>query len=355
MKNHLTITISDFSGSRHFKIQNITKRLFGVMVALGLIVIPALLSFIYYKHEQSVALHNRNAYLEQELTRFNNHNALLIDQIATHVQAERNIDQGLSEIERLSEVETADGERSDLAQRMRNVSRFYSTKEDEYTEIGNRVQKVETLIQLKGVPQDGTLDNLAARVENIAYNTRLAHMLYSNIPSGFPTRNRTITSSFGMRVHPVTNIEALHRGADVRARVGTKVRATANGIVRTADSSDLSGNRVILQHNYGFEAYYAHLHKMHVKPGDIVHKGQVIGISGNSGQSAAPHLHYEIHYLKKPIDPSNFLRWGFGSQKIFTQAKEIQWSSLTNLISNQITQQTLQLSQLDPVSPEKLK
>ncbi len=358
MKKHLSVTISDLSGSHYFTIKNSTKRylLGGLSAALfALLTLPA---YIYLQHRQASDMYQRNDNLEHELTRFDAQNSLLIEKVGNYVKLTREIDRELAKIGRLGGLDSEHEHGNtpqQLAQRVQTLSQFYRAKEDEYSEIGERVEKIETVIGLQGKPLPATSDQLAARMDIAAKSARFEHVMHSSIPSGFPTRSRTITSQFGRRLHPVTKVNSMHNGIDLRAKTGAKVYAAANGIVRAADESKMSGKRVIIQHNYGFESYYAHLHDMEVQPGDIIYKGEPLGNAGNSGLSAAPHLHYEIRYLGKPVDPSKFLRWEFGSHEIFTQVKAIQWKSLVNLIDSQITQQTLQLSQLGPVLPEPSK
>ena len=352
MKDYFAITISDFSGSHYYRIKKSAKQRLMYMLLLVLLVISASISYNYLQHKQAGTLHHKNAGLEREVSRLDYHNAKLSQDFVVHGQLAQDIDRELRIIERIGGMERAG--RSALDQRIRAVGRFYNEKEEEYSEIGGRVEKIEWILNPRNIPRDGP-PTLSARVDSAALSVHQETILHSSIPNGHPTASRVITSKFGKRIHPVTKVKTPHKGVDFRTKGRVKVYSTADGIVRSADFSKLSGNRVIVQHNFGFESYYAHLYNMSVKPGDIIHKGEQVGVSGNTGQSTAPHLHYEIRYLGKSINPSAFLHWEFGSQEIFTQVKEVKWQSLTNLINQQISHQTLQLSQLDPDSPEKSK
>jgi murein DD-endopeptidase MepM/ murein hydrolase activator NlpD len=89
------------------------------------------------------------------------------------------------------------------------------------------------------------------------------------------------------------------------------------------------GNLIILQHNLGFRTYYAHLHKIQVKSGSFVHKGQQIGLSGNTGRSTGAHLHYEVRHLYKPLNPEPFMQWGLDNfDSLFSRVEEVPWESL---------------------------
>ena len=115
-----------------------------------------------------------------------------------------------------------------------------------------------------------------------------------------------MTSGFGYRYDPFTNKKKLHEGDDFSAKRGTGVVATANGIVKTSRYYGSFGNYIEIDHGNGYITCYGHLHKRNVKKGDKVERGQYIGQVGNTGRSTAPHLHYEIKYKDKRLDPSNF-------------------------------------------------
>lgn len=355
MKNHFAVTISDASGARHYTVKKTIKRHLMLALLLVVSVTSGSISYNYMQYQQAEALHDRSARLDRQLMGLGEDISRLTQERALHSREARAMRRELGKIERTSRLETGDG-RTALAQRIRAIGQFYSGKEAEYSAIGDRLVQIEGMVNTHaGSPtnfRDGG-HTLAARVNMAALSVQQETILHNSIPSGFPTETRTITSKFGYRIHPVTNVKSFHKGVDIRAKGRVGVHATADGVVRAANYSQLSGNRVIVQHNFGFESYYAHLHKMNVKPGDIIHKGQMVGVSGNSGQSAGPHLHYEVRYLGKPVNPAGFLQWEFGSHEIFTQVKGVKWPSLINLINKQITHPTLQLSQLGPVSPER--
>ena len=90
-----------------------------------------------------------------------------------------------------------------------------------------------------------------------------------------------------------------------------------------------------ITHSFGFKTYYAHLNEVLIKVGSFVKKGQLIARTGNSGVSTGPHLHYEVRFLEKPIDPMNFARWDMKNfDSIFTKERSIAWQSLLATINN---------------------
>jgi murein DD-endopeptidase MepM/ murein hydrolase activator NlpD len=110
-----------------------------------------------------------------------------------------------------------------------------------------------------------------------------------------PLRSLIITSGAGRRVHPVTGKLTLHQGIDLRAYF-EPVFAVMDGLVEKAGYDERSGFFIRLNHSPLLKSSYAHLSEIKVKEGEAAHAGQVIGISGNSGTSTGPHLHFKIRY-----------------------------------------------------------
>jgi len=128
-----------------------------------------------------------------------------------------------------------------------------------------------------------------------------------SVPLGAPVRG-TITSQFGGRLDPINGEPAFHSGVDIRNNSGTKVMAPADGVVVANGYDNGHGNFLTLDHGNRFQTSYLHLQKDFVKQGDTVARGQVIGLVGNSGRSTGSHLHYEIKYRDKLIDPVKFIQ-----------------------------------------------
>ena len=128
-----------------------------------------------------------------------------------------------------------------------------------------------------------------------------------NVPLGAPVPG-VLTSRFGRRIDPINGKSAYHRGVDIRGRMGSDVKATGAGTVKTQNYDKVKGRYIVLDHGNGFRTKYAHLKKSLVQEGDIVKRGQVIGLVGNSGRSTGPHVHYEIHYDDKIVNPTRFVR-----------------------------------------------
>lgn len=132
-----------------------------------------------------------------------------------------------------------------------------------------------------------------------------------NLPSIMPIKEASLarlTSGFGKRVHPIKKTEQWHLGIDFSCKVGSEVVATANGTIESVtDNPEGYGKLILVDHGNEYKTRYAQLSEFKVEEGDQVKKGQVIALSGNSGLSTAPHLHYEVQKGDKRVDPVDYI------------------------------------------------
>jgi murein DD-endopeptidase MepM/ murein hydrolase activator NlpD len=174
-------------------------------------------------------------------------------------------------------------------------------------------------------------DGKPSKEKSVDMGTEIKNFLLKHIPNGYPIRHIEISSGFGYRIHPIFGTRILHRGVDFRAPIGTPVYSVADGIVTRVVRGDDGGygKIVVIRHKYGFETAFAHLSDPRVEVGDIVHKGQLVALSGASGRITGSHLHFEIHYLGAAINPQAFFSWNMATyNKIFKQERNIPWDSL---------------------------
>jgi len=135
--------------------------------------------------------------------------------------------------------------------------------------------------------------------------------MWASRPAIQPISNKELTrlhTTFGRRWHPILKQWNPHEGLDFTAPTGTPVYATGDGIVTAAYKSASYGNVLFVNHGYGYQTRYAHLVKYIVDRGQSVKRGEIIGYVGNTGRSQAPHLHYEVLYNYKPVNPINFFQ-----------------------------------------------
>ncbi|MEN8154469.1 MAG: TonB family protein [Acidobacteriota bacterium] len=130
---------------------------------------------------------------------------------------------------------------------------------------------------------------------------------FEDIPDIWPTKGY-LTSGFGERRHPLTGKKHFHNGQDIGAKKGTPVIAPASGVVTFAGSKGDWGKLIIIDHGNGYISKYGQLSKILVKKGDKIKKRERIGLVGASGQSTAPHLHWEVHYKGKPVNPVKLIK-----------------------------------------------
>jgi murein DD-endopeptidase MepM/ murein hydrolase activator NlpD len=145
------------------------------------------------------------------------------------------------------------------------------------------------------------------RLRALARITREAGSVLAALPSRLPLRS-AVNSGFGLRRSPWTDAPEFHAGIDLAAGPGTPINAGAAGIVRFAGRAAGYGNHVVLDHGQGVESKYGHLDRIDVAVGQRVEHGQRIGLSGNTGRSTAPHLHYEVLVNGRPVDPRRLAR-----------------------------------------------
>ena len=113
-----------------------------------------------------------------------------------------------------------------------------------------------------------------------------------------------ISSKFNLnRKHPITGRVRPHNGTDFAVPIGTTVLAPGDGVVVKAVRHAFAGNYLVIRHGRQYTTRFLHLSKFLVKPGDRVRRGQKIALSGNTGRSTGPHLHYEFHVNNRPVDP----------------------------------------------------
>lgn len=127
------------------------------------------------------------------------------------------------------------------------------------------------------------------------------------VPSRMPLARASMTSDFGMRIHPVLGGRRAHKGIDLAAPIGTPVYATADGIVSRADRFSSYGLFVSIEHGAQLQTRYAHLSRIAVEAGEHVRKGEIIGYVGTTGRSTGPHLHYEVRVAGEAVNPMPYM------------------------------------------------
>lgn len=226
-----------------------------------------------------------------------------------------------------------------LKAEINNLNKKYSTLVAELNELGYLGNKLRTFVNLKplnekerilgtggSVFSNGLLNNLSlsndvkssletidevikrfefekAEYENLEKRILENQRFYESIPALIPTEGEYSINGFGMRLHPILKINRMHQGIDILNDVGTPVYAPGNGKVVYVGKKAGLGITVEIEHGFGYKTVYGHLSKSLVLEGQSVKRGDKIALSGNTGLSSGPHLHYEIHLNGIPQDP----------------------------------------------------
>ncbi len=312
MDNHFTVTIHDTNGLKQFNLHHFVKKaLLYAAGFLGAIALIAVATILYLNYSVE----------EIEKKRFE------------------------------MEVSYANLQLKNLAldESMLNTQKALDRKKEELTEVSDSLSDIEEMIGLSSA----TDIPLIERVNKTKLSSEQMATLLQFIPSGSPIQYNGITSKFGYRIHPTLHSREFHRGSDMKAAMRTPVFATADGIVEYAGLHNKSGygRLIILQHNYGFRSYFGHLNEIVIKSGQFIKKGDLIAYTGSTGMSNGPHLHYEIRFISRAVNPFWFIKWNIKNyNEIFEKEKKIPWQSLlmaTAQIKLQKPTQTQQSSQQD--------
>ena len=165
------------------------------------------------------------------------------------------------------------------------------------SELQRDIERLATLIDERG-------DVLTA-IESQLMERRIKATL---LPTIVPIEAERVGSVFGRRIDPFAGVGAMHEGIDFVADIGTRVMASAGGVVVTAEYHPQYGNLIEIDHGNDFSSRYAHMSRLGVKVGQVVKRGQTIGGSGNTGRSTGPHLHFEVRFKGVAQDPARFLK-----------------------------------------------
>ena len=308
MKDRIIISVSTINGTRHFNISKLFKRnaIFGLWLLLfGLGITGGVIDYLLRSVETSQLQRN---YLAQQAS-------TLRDEI--------------------SQLQSSKSE----------LEKELNLKQDEMLLVINRVGEIELALGLEQqYPQ-----NLENRLDTASVNSVARQTMLQLVPNGSPLEFSRRSSRFGLREHPIVGKQQHHKGVDLSASRGTPIYAPADGVVEVVRSSKQGfGNLLKIRHAFGFSTLYAHLDEFKVKSGHFVHKGELIASSGNTGLSTAPHLHYEVHFLDRALNPQSFMDWDATNfDLVFEKERSIKWDSLVSMLETKASRQLLLSSHKD--------
>ena len=310
MRDHYQITVTSFERTRHYRVPQFVKHFaVGIGALLGLLLVGAALAI--------VVLSNKLNAMDFELSR------LHAQQLEIHA------------------------ENAALLKEQQRLQNSVEEKVAALSMMNEELGSIEAMMGLSPSPDTA----IELRLDTATQTAQEKRYMLTAIPSGYPLAEAEVTSFYGLRKHPVLGNMKLHGGADLRAPVGTPVYATASGVVEWAGYNDGGfGKMVKLGHNFGFTTVYGHLSKSTVTAGDYVKQGELIGYSGNTGLSSAPHLHYEVRHLHRRLAPKSFMEWSLENYDgLFTREERIKWDSLAKTVRDQIALPERRLSLQGPM------
>jgi murein DD-endopeptidase MepM/ murein hydrolase activator NlpD len=166
-------------------------------------------------------------------------------------------------------------------------------------ELHEKIDRLRRKIYIESKSQDEVVE-LAENKEK----------LFAAIPAIQPIANKqliALASGFGLRIHPVYKVKKMHTGIDFAAPIGTPIYATADGVIEEVSVKFSGyGKMIVIDHGFGYQSRYAHMHEFAVRQGQKVKRGDLIGYVGNTGLSTAPHLHYEVLLNGVLINPVHY-------------------------------------------------
>ncbi|MFW6372022.1 MAG: M23 family metallopeptidase, partial [Bacteroidota bacterium] len=222
-------------------------------------------------------------------------------------------------------LEQIDNVLNDLQQRDDNIYRTIFEAEPIHKSVREAgIGGVNRYAELERMSNADIVIQTAMKLDNITNKTYIQSRSYDEVielvknkeaslrclPAIQPISNSDLTrtaSGWGYRIHPIYRIRKMHEGMDFTAPAGTEIYATADGVVDEVERSRRGyGNKIVIDHGFGYKTLYAHLQDFNVRRGQEVKRGDVIGYVGSSGLSTAPHLHYEVHLNRKKVNPVNY-------------------------------------------------
>jgi murein DD-endopeptidase MepM/ murein hydrolase activator NlpD len=165
----------------------------------------------------------------------------------------------------------------------------------DHAAIGDELERLTSIVKDEG-------DNFRALERFLGRATRVLAAL----PSRWPVRGQ-VNSGYGSRTSPWSANSEFHSGLDIGARVGTPVKSPAPGTVVFAGVNAEYGQTLIIEHGNETKSLYGHLSKLNVAVNQKVQRGDVVALTGNTGRSSGPHLHYEIRIKDQSVNPTSYL------------------------------------------------
>lgn len=273
------------------------------------------LSYIIVIEQRITDIEKENKYLRQEIELLNN-DKIILSESNNFLQKENSllhIHNNLLEQEitiLIEDVNMITAEIKNTKNLLNNIA-----EEVEY-EIIEDIDEYEIELQTNSLNNNKLeeiaitliyVQNTVSKINSDAIDIEDYIEITQKTPSIYPTTGR-ITSYFGNRLSPYSNYYQFHTGVDIANNMNTEVKATAKGKVVFAGRRGTYGKLIIVDHDNGYQTYYAHLNSIVIEVGDSINQGQIIGYMGQTGRTTGTHLHYEVRYSGRPLNPIQYFK-----------------------------------------------
>lgn len=216
-----------------------------------------------------------------------------------------------------------------------SFDRSNSYADEKYSAIAN--DRYHELLVSTWKNLDGLSQNLVRSsmlLDTVNYLAHSKDLMLRTIPIIMPIDKKGlkyISDRYGYRIHPIFKIRIFHEGIDLACNKNTPVYATGDGIVVSMRNEPAGyGKFLVVDHGFGYLTKYAHLNSFQVEVGREVKRGEQIALSGSTGRSSGPHVHYEVIYNNKPVNPANYFSQSMSDQEFSKILEEAKGASLDN-------------------------
>ncbi|MBQ5717974.1 MAG: M23 family metallopeptidase [Alistipes sp.] len=279
---------------RRSRKQQILRLVISLLGGLGAVILYYLAFSIFFDTPMEYALKHRTDRLKQEYVSLEGRYDSLMRVLENLSERDRAIFHSLFE----SDPYDFDSE----YERQRNA-----TYEAMFSQSNRRLKRD---LEQRTRQMEERLEALNESYHTLNDRIRWAGENCDHIPAIQPVNNQQLTlltTSYGMRIHPFYKTLQSHQGVDYAIPEGSRVSATADGVVKEIKlRNSTSGQTVVIDHGSGYETLYSHLSKISVRKGQQVRRGDIIALSGDTGLSLAPHLHYEVRLGGMRVDPIHY-------------------------------------------------
>ena len=212
-------------------------------------------------------------------------------------------------------------------------SKYASLQGDEYSEL-----MTSAWLSLDALTRDIYASSLA--LDELQIMAKNKEGMASAVPAIWPIDRTKLKAfyAFGLRKkHPIYKTRRMHKGVDMSTDYGVPVYATGDGVVEKIDMGRRRrgyGRQIVINHDFGYKTRYAHLRKMFVEKGDSVKRGQLIGEVGSTGGSTGPHLHYEVIYMGRNVNPVNYFNRNMTSDEYRQLMENTKYNADLEIVEN---------------------